>query len=167
MWSETSHSQISHPHGGLHCFFLFVHPLPHSRYVVWCGMWDCLVIFRSSCMSTDCSLTEHRDMLRYRTDTDETNLTHTMTLTSFEFISFILDLWNQTPSLWDKLRRDDLSTYFDISRVSRTFQLILTDLDCRKQAGYWVSNLWNILQTSVDLWYLYMYLMVLRFNNVY
>ena len=35
----------------------------------------------------------------------------------------------------------DLSADFDISRVSQTFPLILTYLDCRKQGGYGDSNL--------------------------
>jgi hypothetical protein len=43
----------------------------------------------------------------------------------------------------------------------------LTYLDCRKQAGYGVSNLWNLLRTSFDVSYLWMCLLVSRFNNVY
>ena len=45
--------------------------------------------------------------------------------------------------------------------------VVTTYLDCRKQEDYGLINLWNLLRTSFDLSYLYMYLLVLRFNNVY
>jgi hypothetical protein len=35
VWSETSHSQISHPHAGLSWPFSLLHPLPHSLSHTW------------------------------------------------------------------------------------------------------------------------------------
>ncbi len=63
--------------------------------------------------------------------------------------------WKLNPSCprsCQKLERGNLSTYFDISKVSRTYQLILTYLYCRKRSDYGVSNLWNLLQESKVFW---------------
>ncbi len=51
----------------------------------------------------------------------------------------------------DKLGTDNILTYSDISRLSRTYQLFFTHLVCRKRTCYEVSNLWNLLQNSFDL----------------
>ena len=57
-----------------------------------------------------------------------------------------------------------LSTYFDLHRVSPTYQLIWHIFTVGNKRLW---GLWNVLRTSFDLSYLWLYLFVSRFNNVY
>ncbi len=79
-----------------------------------------------------------------------------LTITKVAFFSHTQNLGSH------RLGQVDLWTYVQTVWVSVTYEPMLTYGDCRKQIGYGVSNLSN----SFDLWFLYMYLGVSRFNNL-